>query len=56
MITCFSFERDVSCQYDPARVIHKNRRKLKRGTYEHKDTSEMEKLANNFVYSNEEKD
>lgn len=56
MLTCFSFEKDVSCQYDPTGVIHEKRRKLKRGTYEHKGTSEMEKLANKFVYSDEEKD
>ena len=56
MLTCFSFEGDVSCQYDPVRVIHEKIKKLKRGTYEHKGTLEMEKLANKFVYSDEEKD
>ena len=56
MLICFSFEGDVSCQYDPIRVIHEKRKKLKRGTYEHRGTSEMEKIANKFVYSDEEKD
>ena len=56
MLTCFSFEGDFSCQYEPVRVIHEKRKKLKIGTYEHKGTSEMEKLANKFTYSDEEKD
>ena len=56
MLTFFKFERDASCQYDPVGVIHEKRRKLKRGTYEHKGTSKMNKLENKFVYSDEEKD
>lgn len=56
MLTYFGFEEDVSCQYDPIKIIQEKRKKLKIGTYEHKGTPEMEKLANKFAYSDEEKD
>ena len=55
MLTCFRFQEDVSCQYDPVRVIQEKGKKLKRGTYEHRCTFEMEKLANKFTYSDEDK-
>ena len=56
ILACFTFEEDVSWQYDPIKIIQEKTRKLKRGKYDHKDTSEMEKLANKFTYSDEEKD
>lgn len=56
ILACFGFQEDVSCQYDPIKIIQEKRKKLKRGTYDHRGTSEMEKLANKFTYPNEEKD
>ena len=56
ILACFGFEEDVSCQYDPIKIIQEKRKELKRGKYDHKGTSEMEKLANKFTYLDEEKD
>ena len=50
----FKFEQDVPCQYDPIKIIQEKRKKLKRGKYDHKGKSEMEKLANKFTFSDEE--
>jgi len=56
ILACFMFEEDVPCQHDPIKIIQEKRKKLKRGKYDHKGTSEMEKLANKFTFSDMEED
>ena len=55
ILAWFGFE-DVICQYDPIKIFQEKRKRLKRGTYEHRGTSKMEKLENKFAYLDEEKD
>ena len=49
MMSCFSFARDFSCQYDPLHIISKKRKRHKRDNYEHQGTLEMEQMANKLT-------
>lgn len=54
MLVCFNFEEDEAFQYDPCQIISNKRKKLKRGSYEHKGTHEMKELANKIIFSSKE--
>lgn len=51
IMVCFQFEEDMSCQYDPLRIIQEKRKKLRWGVYEHTGTEWMNKLENKLVFS-----
>ena len=46
----FKFPIDVACQYDPYHLIANKKKKLKRGTYQHQGTEEMDKTTNLLSY------
>lgn len=50
----FNFEEDQYYQYDPCQIISNIRKKLKRGSYEHKGTPEMKELSNKLIFSRKE--
>jgi hypothetical protein len=50
IMASFKFPIDVACQYDPYHLIANKKKKLKRGTYQHQGTEEMDKTANLLSY------
>ena len=54
MLVFFNFEEGQANQYDPCQIILKRRKKLKRGSYEHKGTPEIKELANKLIFSSKE--
>ena len=50
IMASFKFPIDVACQYDPYHLISNKKKKLKRGTYQHQGTEEMDRNANLLSY------
>ena len=54
IMACYEFEEDQSCQYDTHHIISDKKKELRRGGYEHKGITEMEKLENKLTHLSEE--